>query len=539
MRGVARRRVGVAEPARNGGPGRALGPVPVEMPRLLPGWLSGLLPGLASALLSGLLCWAGAASAQGLALNPCRLKGLDHEARCGSVTRALDPARPQGPQIQVQFAVLPALAQRKTPDPVFFFAGGPGQSAMALAGPLSQQFARLNNRRDLVFVDQRGTGDSAPLKCPDDAERQPPQALAAQLDQARQLERLAACRTALQQLPHGDLRQYTTSIAVADVDAVRAALGAEQLNAIGFSYGTRAVLEYQRQFPQRVRRAVIDGVAPPDMGLPASSSTDNQAALEALFVACEKDAGCRTRHPALRAQWQGLLASLPREVRVQHPVTGQAETLRLDRPMLLGLVRGPLYVPALAAGLPAAVDAAAGGRFDPLIGLAQALGGGGGGGGIASGMHFSVICAEDMPRLPLADAPSAAADFGAVNAELYRRVCADWPRGTPPAAFYRLGPASSATLVLSGGADPATPARHGAHVVAALGAKAKHVVVAEAGHGVLSLACLRDAAMRFISETTDDAALKVDTTCAAAVPRPPAFVPIAPARAASMVGAAR
>ena len=479
----------------------------------------------------GLGLGAGAAAAQTLPLKPCRLKGVDHEARCGSVTRALDPAQPQGPQIQVHFAVLPALAQRKTADPVFFFAGGPGQSAVALAGPLSQQFARLNNRRDLVFIDQRGTGDSAPLTCPDDAERQPPRPLALQLDQARQLERLAACRAALQKLPHGDLRQYTTPIAMADVDAVREALGAAQVNAIGFSYGTRAVLEYQRQFPQRVRRAVIDGVAPPDMGLPASSSTDNQAALEALFAACEKDGACRARHPALRAQWQGLLASLPREVRVQHPMTGQVEQLRLDRTMLLGLVRGPLYVPALAAGLPAAIEAAAAGRVDPLIGLAHALGGGGGGGGIASGMHFSVICAEDLPRLPSAEAPSAAADFGAVNAALYRRICADWPRGTLPAGFYRLGPAPSATLVLSGGADPATPARHGARVAAALGAKAKHVVVAEAGHGVLSLACLRDAAMRFISEASDDAALKVDTACAAAVPRPPAFVPIAPASA--------
>jgi pimeloyl-ACP methyl ester carboxylesterase len=481
----------------------------------------------------GLLPAAGAAATQG-ALAPCRLKGVEHEARCGSVTRPLDPARPQGPQIEVHFAVLPALAQRKIIDPVFFFAGGPGQSAITLAGPLSQQFSRLNNRRDLVFIDQRGTGRSAPLKCPEDAERQPPQPLAVLLDQARQLERLAACRSALQQLPHGDLRQYTTSIAMADADAVREALGAAQVNAIGFSYGTRAVLEYQRQFPQRVRRAVIDGVAPPDMALPASFSTDNQAALDALFDACAKEAGCHARHAGLRARWQALLASMPREVRVLHPVTGQAETLRIDRAMLLGLVRAPLYAPSLASGLPAAIDAAAGGRFEPLVGLAQTLGGGG---GLASGMHFSVVCAEDMPRLPPADAASAGRDFGVVNAELYRRICADWPRGDPPAEFHRLQPAPSATLVLSGGTDPATPPRHGARVVAALGAKARHVVVAEAGHGVLALACVREAAMRFVTAASDDAALKVDAGCAASLPRPAAFVPIAPTAPAAPVKA--
>ena len=509
----------------------------MSTPVARPGW-RGVLRRTAGA---GLLLCAGGAAAADAALAPCRLKGVEHEARCGSVSRPLDPARPQGPQIQVHFAVLPALAQRKTPDPVFFFAGGPGQSAMALAGPLSQQFARLNNRRDLVFIDQRGTGRSAPLKCAEDAERQPPQPLAEVLDQGRQFERLAACRAALQRLPHGDLRQYTTSIAVADVDAVREALGAAQVNAIGFSYGTRAVLEYQRQFPQRVRRAVIDGVAPPDMALPDAFSIDNQAALEAMFTACDKDARCRGRYPALRTQWQRLLASLPLEVSVPHPMTGQAQRLRIDRAMLLALARGPLYAPPLAAGLPAAITAAAAGRFEPLVGLALALGGGG---AMATGMHFSVICAEDVLPAPATGAASAAAagDFGLVNAEVYRRVCADWPRGTPPPGFHRLQPAPAATLVLSGGADPATPPRHGARVAAALGAKARHVVVPEAGHGVLSIACVREAAVRFISEPDDDAALKVDAGCAAALPRPGAFVPIgpiAPAPGASGAGGSR
>lgn len=476
-------------------------------------------------VLVGLVLSCGGAFAQGTEA-PCRLKGVEHPARCGSVTRSLDPARPQGPQIQVHYAVLPALAQRKLPDPVFFFAGGPGQSAIALAGHLSQQFARLNNRRDLVFVDQRGTGRSAPLACPEDAERQPPQPLAVMLDRERQLERLAGCRAQLQQMPHGDLRQYTTSIAMADVEAVRLALGAEQINAIGFSYGTRAVLEYQRQFPDRVRRAVLDGVVPPDMELPWAAGIDNQAALDAMLAACEAGTACGGRFPGLYVRWQALLQSLPREARVQHPLTGQTETLRIDRPMLLGLVRSALYAPPLAAGLPAAVDAAAAGRFEPLLGLAQALGGAG---RLWSGMHFSVICAEDVPHHPVPGTATPVTDFGSANAEVYVQVCADWPRGTPPEAFYRLPAARSATLVLSGGADPATPPRHGARVAHALGAKARHVVVAEAGHGVLSLTCLREAAIRFLSAPTDALALKVDADCAAAVPRPPAFMPIAPA----------
>ena len=169
-----------------------------------------------------------------------------------------------------------------------------------------------------------------------------------------------------------------------------------------------------------------------------------------------------------------------------HPVTGEVQRLTLARDTLLGLVRAPLYVPALASALPLAMTEAARGRFEPLVGLATALSGGRTG-ALAEGMHFSVVCAEDVPRLAqAADRPGA--DFGDAFADIYRRACADWPRGAVPAAFYTLPPAPAATLVLSGGADPVTPPRHGERVARALGAKARHVVVPQAGHGVMGLA---------------------------------------------------
>jgi pimeloyl-ACP methyl ester carboxylesterase len=454
-------------------------------------------------------------------LTPCRLQGVEHEALCGSVRRPLDPAAPQGRQIDVHFAVLPALARNRKPDPVLFFAGGPGQSAIEIAGSVAAMLSRLSNRRDIVLVDQRGTGRSAPLVCSEPAPTQP---LAEAVDPARLFARLDTCRATLQALPHGDLRHYTTVHASQDADAVRRALGAATVNLVGGSYGTRAALDYMRQYPQAVRRAVIDGVAPPDMVLPAAFSTDNQAALDAVFAACEADAACAARYPALRADWHALLATLPREIGVAHPVTGELQRLPLSRDTLLGLVRTPLYVPALASALPLALTEAARGRFEPLVGLATAMSGGRSG-ALAEGMHFSVVCAEDAPRLAQAgDRPGA--DFGDAFADIYRRVCADWPRGEVPAAFYTLPPAPAATLVLSGGADPVTPPRHGERVARALGAKARHVVVAQAGHGVMALRCLRDAVFRFIDADDDAAALQADADCARALPRPPAFVPV-------------
>lgn len=481
--------------------------------------------GVLAAALGAMVPGQALAQAAAAPLQSCRVSGYEHEALCGRVARPLNLAEPAGAKIDVHFAVLPALARNKQPDPVFVFAGGPGQAAIELAGSWSRLLARVSNRRDIVLVDQRGTGRSAKLGCP---ELPPATPLAQLLSEAAQMARLETCRAELQRLPHGDLRQYTTTIAMQDVEAVRQALGAPRINLVGGSYGTRAALEYQRQFPQAVRRVVIDGVAPPDMVLPAAFSADNQAALDAMFAACERDAGgCAMRHPALRERWRQWLATLPKEVTVQHPITGAAERLAITREALLNFVRTPLYTPALAAGLPLALDEALRGRLAPLLGLASGLGSSRVG-MLAEGMHFSVVCAEDLPRLEGAGVADAGnlpgADFGREFAERYRRVCSAWPRGGVPPAFYEVSPAPAPVLVLSGGADPATPPRHGERVARLLGPKARHVVVPEAGHGVMSMPCMRDVLFRFISAEADGDALAVKADCAAAVPRPPAFV---------------
>jgi pimeloyl-ACP methyl ester carboxylesterase len=472
---------------------------------------------------------SGVAAAPPEGLQACRLRGVEHPAWCGRVARPLDPAQPAGVQIDVHFAVLPALSRQRRPDPVLFFAGGPGQSAIDLAGPVGRLLARLSNRRDLVLIDQRGTGRSAPLHCEgDDAVARP---LAEALDESMQA--LQRCRDALQRLPHGDLRHYTTAIAVQDADAVRRALGADRVNLVGVSYGTRVALDYLRQHPQTVRRAVLDGVAPPDMVLPVSSADDAAAAFEALLTWCEGDTDCRRRHPALRSQWQALRAALPKTVTLSHPFSGREEAVRLTPALLAGLVRAPLYAPTLAAALPAAIGEAAGGRWSALAGLAMALAGGRGG-TLAQGLHFSVICSEDAPRLPPASGgPSAdgAADFAGL-AERYRQACQAWPRGAVPDAFYRLAPAAAPVLLLSGAIDPVTPPRHGERVARALGARARHVVIPAGGHGLLALPCVRDLVFRFVDADDESAALAADGGCPAVRPRPPVFVSPGAAEAA-------
>jgi pimeloyl-ACP methyl ester carboxylesterase len=476
-------------------------------------WRGRLLAALALAGLSG----AAAASP----LKPCRVDGIPTEVQCGSLQRALDPARPDGVKIDIHYLVVPALARNKQPDAVLLLAGGPGQSAIKVASRVLPRLSRLNNRRDLVFIDQRGTGQSAPLDCPDDSKL----SVAEQLEPGAQMRRIDECRAALEKLPYGrdgGLRFFTTTIAMQDMDAVREQLGIAQWNLVGASYGTRAAVEYLRLFPTKVRRTVIDGVAPPDMVLPASFSTDGQAALDKLFEAHAKT------HPGLREDWHKLLASLPRPVNVQQPLTGVEERFTVDRDLVMRSVRGPLYQPALAAALPAAIHAASEGNFAPLFGLTTAFGSSPSM-RLAMGMHFSVICAEDAPRIAESrDVPGV--DFRAVDAEMYGRICKAWPRGDVVPDFYKIPPAPSPVLVLSGGADPATPPRHGEHVAKALGAghpeRVQHVVVAEAGHGVMAVGCMSDLVFRFIDAKTDATALPLDAACAMRIPRPVAFEPV-------------
>ncbi|MEP6739372.1 MAG: alpha/beta hydrolase, partial [Caldimonas sp.] len=384
--------------------------------------------------------------------------------------------------------------------------------------------SRLNNRRDIVFVDQRGTGSSVPLQC-QDPERE---TLAEQSDPDRQFKLIMQCKAQLLKLPYikseGDLGFFSTWIAVRDLDAVRRELGVDSVDLVGASYGTRVALEYQRQFPKAVRRSVIDGVAPPDMALPASFSTDNQAAFDSLAAACAADPACATAHRDLRPHFAALLQGLPRQAKGAQALTGREEEFTLTRDMVLGAVRGALYSPWMAAALPQAIDAAAHGDFAGLIGL-NATSVSRKATRLATGMHLSVVCAEDVPRLATsADKPGV--DFGTEFARFYQRMCAGWPRGEVPAAFYEIVPSAAPVLVLSGGIDPATPPRHGERVARALGPMARHVVVANAGHGVMGIGCMRDVVFRFIDAVDDRDALAVDAGCAAKVPRPPPFVPV-------------
>ncbi|MEP6607490.1 MAG: alpha/beta fold hydrolase [Burkholderiaceae bacterium] len=461
-------------------------------------------------------CRSSTSDVPGLA--PCRIAGIEREVRCGSVRVPEDPDSPSSRQIEIHFAVVPAVARNKQSDPIFVLAGGPGQAATKVARQVMPVLAELNARRDLVFIDQRGTGRSNPLECEVDET-----SLASALEPEQQIARLGPC---LKTLP-ADLRQYATWIAVRDFDAIRKQLGAEKINLWGASYGTRAALEYMRQVPEHVRSVVLDGVAPPDMVLPISFALDAEAALKSLGVACERDERCRTRYPDFDRRIATLLKRAESggiDIRVPHPLTGAPQSLRLDRKMLASMLRVPLYVPQLASVLPYALAEAASERadFTALVALSAAISGGISE-NFAVGMHFAVVCAEDVPRIDQSAAAAAAQTrFGSAFAELYREACRMVPTRPVPPGFYSIPLSKVPVLIFSGGLDPSTPPRHGESVSQRLG-NARHLIAPNLGHGISAQGCAPMLISRFVRDASFE---RVDGECLAKIPAPYFFAPI-------------
>lgn len=459
------------------------------------------------------------AAQPGASLGACRVDGIAREMRCGQIEVPENPDRPDARKLTIHFTVAPASATHRADDAIFVIAGGPGQSAQSVAGMVLPLFESLNARRDVVFIDQRGTGASAPLDCRTPHEAEP---LADAFDTDQTVARLHACRDKLS--AQGiDLAQYATWIAVGDFDRVRATLGYASVDLWGASYGTRAALEYARQFPSRVRTLVLDGVAPAAMILPASFAQDTDAALDAWAQACAADAHCRARTPDLRASVDALLAraATQPEITVVDPLDGRPNRVPLTREAVIGLLRAPMYVPAAGAVLPYALAQAGNGDYSALAATAAMLGGVTQQ-GFSEGMHFSVICAEDLPR---ADATVRAAiastRIGTTLLDQYARICAGWPVRPVPAAFYAPPKIDAPVLMLSGGIDPATPPRHAQALMPGL-PHALHVVAAHRGHGQSGQACGPELIRQFIA-TASFADLNTD--CLTDAPMPSLFAP--------------
>ncbi len=436
---------------------------------------------------------------------------------CGTLQVYEDRSASTGRRIDLKIVVAPALRRDAAPDPLFILEGGPGAGAATLAGSRLAMFRRFQVDRDLVFVDQRGTGDSNRLGC----DPSPEELDAIKTDDDRITARLKACLASLD----ADPRLYTTSIAMDDLDDVRAFLGYDTINLWGGSYGTRAALVYLRQHAAHVRSLVLDGVAPQDMRLPLHAARDAQRALDRLMVDCAADPGCASAFPALKADTETLFARLAAGgvlVRGLHPRTGRPIELTLTHRDAALVVFRALYVPEVASLLPQVLSEAAAGNHQGLLALSFSSAPEGGKRDMAVGMHLSVVCAEDIPRIGPEDRQQAASlgFLGSAMFEAQYEACSFWPRGDVPESFYAPVVSDRPVLVFSGADDPVTPPAWGEHVAAHL-SRSKHIVVPGAGHITLTRGCVPQLVAAFLATARVE---DIDPACTGTLSRPPFFV---------------
>jgi pimeloyl-ACP methyl ester carboxylesterase len=450
-------------------------------------------------------------------LAPCTADDMPVDAYCGTLKVYENRDTSQGRQIDLNIVVLPALSADPKPDPFFFLAGGPGQGAAQMAKGIREAFRQIVIDRDIVLVDQRGTGKSNPLNClheEDDSLK------AFAEPEQTSFARLRKCMDGYD----ADLRLYTTPIAMDDLDDVRAHLGYDKVNVYGGSYGTRAALVYLRRHGDHVRTAVLDGVAPTNMRLPLFAPRDVQRAFDRLVADCEADTACNTAYPNLRARARALMARLEQDpplVPVTHPRTGERGELRMTARLVASVLTATLYQPLAASLIPALIARAEQNDFQNMLALAT-MNDTGAPLNMSIGMQLSVLCAEDSPHITPEDARKEAEGtlFGLHVMRLQREACTFWPRGTVDAAFYDPVQSDVPVLILSGDIDPVTPPVWGEQIAKTL-PNATHVVMPGTGHTAGGTGCGRRLIKAFVDAGT---AANLDTSCVSTISRPPYFV---------------
>ncbi|HYP54215.1 MAG TPA: alpha/beta fold hydrolase, partial [Pyrinomonadaceae bacterium] len=453
---------------------------------------------------------------------PCEVpgarEGTKEQVRCATYEVFENRATRRGRKIALKIVVFPATGRDKEPDPFFYIPGGPGSSATEDAPYIAQDFAKIRERRDLVFVDQRGTGGSNPLNC--DNLFDPADLTSYTGHYFGSLEGVRKCREQLEK--SADLKLYATHVAMDDLDEVRAALGYERINIFGGSYGTRAAQAYLKRHDRHVRTVFLQGVSPTGQLMPRDFPQHTERALDGVIEECAADSACRAAFPDLRSDVRAVLERLlrgPVEVEVKHPQTNKATRIKLSRDLAAEAVRYMLYQSGAASRLPLVLHTAARGDFGPLAESAMfyrrvivATG--------SIGMYLSVTCAEDVPWIRAGEGERNAANtfLGDYRLREQRAACELWPRARIPRDYHEPVRSGVPALILTGRFDPVTPPLYGDALAKNL-PNSLHVVVPSGGHGfggLEGLDCINNLTADFVNRGT---AKGLDTSCVGRIRR--------------------
>jgi pimeloyl-ACP methyl ester carboxylesterase len=350
-----------------------------------------------------------------------------------------------GRLIDLRVTVVAARGPDRQPDPVFWLSGGPGDAATGDGPDATRFLAAANLERDLVFVDQRGTGGSNRPMCPHGT------------DAGRWPGELRACLAGLD----ADPRAYTTAWAMDDVDDARSALGYQTVNLYGGSYGATAVQVYLQRHPGHVRSATMIGGTLLDVPIFERYPANSQRALDRLFARCAAEPACRAAYPDPAGDLRTVTARLdagPVELASTDPATKQP--MRFTRQDLGPGLHDMLRDPRSAAMVPRVLHSVAGGDWTAVADAAAKSGSGAEPSWTV--MNLAILCSE--PWAVLRPEPTRAAGAGSyLTYEDVRAlsapegVCAAMPRPEPAALYDPPTIQSTPMLFINGAGDPQDP----------------------------------------------------------------------------------
>lgn len=452
-------------------------------------------------------------------LKPCRPPGALGTVLCGQYEVYENREAKSGRKIPLNIMVLKAAGENPEPDPIFFFFGGPGESATENASVAAVQGALLRAQRDLVLIDQRGTGGSNSLHFDLFGRSGNLQDM---LGSFLPLEGVQRGRKELE--ARADLRCYTTDYAVDDFDEVRRVLGYKKINLIGGSYGSRVALVYLRRHPEAVRAAILEGVAPTNERMPLHFAVSAQRALDGVLEDCLANKSCSSTFPDIHAEAARVFAALaggPVEVDVIHPQTGEPVRVKLSRDLAAESVRYLMYQGGTATLVPLVLHKAAAGDYRMLAEMAifgrQSIIDSG-----SHGLYLSVTCAEDVPWINVQEGEKLAKDSFLGDYRLQQQVaaCREWPRARVSKDFLEPVRSDVPVLMITGEWDPATPPSNAEEVAKTL-PNSVQMVVPHGGHsqdGLINTECIDYLVNRFIATGTRKA---LDPGCLEQIGRPP------------------
>jgi len=419
---------------------------------------------------------------------------IEQNAQCGRFEVKENPQDPDSHMITLNVLLLPAVNPVPEKDPLFIVAGGPGQSAVVVAESVHSIFNDIRKNRDIIFVDQRGTGKSNPLDCEleSDASQQLPES-----------EQNAFTRNAVVQCIDkikDRAAYYTTNYAIADLDAVRAALGYEKINLWGGSYGSRVVLEYLRRYPTHTRASVLDGVAPVAIALPWAMETDGLAALQTINQQCAQVTACKNTYGDIVQKAQlvsNRLLTQPVTITIPHPRTQEKIVVDLSAGDFSGVIRLALYSRDISSLIPRVISEAEAGSYELFASLIYLAKSKSDMAGISYGMHYSVVCNEDYPLYKDKNAVESNVFLNALSVQKYSEICSQWPRAKLPDDYWQPVNSELPVLMLSGAVDPVTPPRWAELVKKDL-KNATHIIVPGGHHIVTQEGCVAQLMTAFI-----------------------------------------